>query len=743
MDGMAKALRHILEIIRDSRDDEMPVFDAILEQAARLCHAEASGLQLLNDAGTQVVYVHGWGGDSKWFQPGFEMAMDGPNKVPEAIRTASVINIEDLKDTDLYRQGYEPRRQLVDKEGIRSWLIVPLLKDGKGFGCLTLSRHRVERFSEDEVALVETFATQAAIAIENVRQYRELQSRLEREAATRETLEAISLSRDDEQPVFDVILRNASQLCHAPLVALALIQEDGRHYTVAAATGAKPEFMDFIQANPPELDPERYVAARAMVEKRSIHVDDLADPKLYGASDNIRVQSVALEGVRTSFYVPLLSGDQAIGALALYRRVVSPFSKNDVALLETFAEQAVIAIENARQFREVQERLRRERASSEVLEVISQSRDDEKPVFDAILDNACALCNAPLAGLILGAAEDSLQTLAAHKGMLPEAIELFETGQMRMDSNLSYAAQSIIEGRLIAFDDMAESDLYAQNSPVVRSMVDTSNIHSVLFVPLIKDGTAIGNLTLFRREVSPFSQSEISLVQTFAAQAVIAIENVRQFREVQIRLEREAASREILEIISQSRDDERPVLDAVTRNSVKLCNAAGAGLWLLNAAGDVTRLASTAQHKDQNKQTVVSVGLEFPRENASLMGKCYRDSRTMNVADNRDDPYYKEGNPTAKKLVDEVGMRSRLIVPLLENGIAFGCISLHRKEVCAFSDEEIALIESFAAQAVIAIENVRQFREVQTRLEREAATREILEVISQSRRREHRSSKRS
>ncbi|AXI40702.1 adenylate/guanylate cyclase domain-containing protein [Sulfitobacter sp. SK011] len=187
-------------------------------------------------------------------------------------------------------------------------------------------------------------------------------------------------------------------------------------------------------------------------------------------------------------------------------------------------------------------------------------------------------------------------------------------------------------------------------------------------------------------------------------------ENVSLRAEVDRLREREAASREILAVISQNRHDEQPVLDAITQNSVKLCDAAGAGLWLLNSAGDATRLASIAQNQDQKGEALVSVGLEFPRENVSAMGQCYRDSRTMNIADNRDDPYYLNGDPTAKKLVDKVGMRSRLIVPLLENGIAFGCISLHRKEVRAFSDEEVTLIESFGRQAVIAIENVRQFK---------------------------------
>ncbi|MEP1207472.1 MAG: adenylate/guanylate cyclase domain-containing protein [Rhizobiaceae bacterium] len=174
------------------------------------------------------------------------------------------------------------------------------------------------------------------------------------EVALRDILQTINLSRDDEQPVFDVIIKYASQMCDAPLAALGIISEDRKHYHFKAGLGAKPDFVKFIQANPPELDPERYVAARAMVEMRTIHVDDLADPSLYGASDSVRAQSVALEGVRSSFYVPLILGETSIGGIFLYRRVVSPFSQNDIALAEMFAEYAVIAVENVRQYKALQ-----------------------------------------------------------------------------------------------------------------------------------------------------------------------------------------------------------------------------------------------------------------------------------------------------------------------------------------------------------------------------------------------------
>ncbi len=177
--------------------------------------------------------------------------------------------------------------------------------------------------------------------------------------------------------------------------------------------------------------------------------------------------------------------------------------------------------------------------------------------------------------------------------------------------------------------------------------------------------------------------------------------------------EREAASREILAIISQSRDNEIPVLDAITRNAVKLCKATGgAGLWLLDEAGDVTRLASVAQ--DQKGKSAFSAGLEFAREDISPLGRCFRDSCTINVADIRDDPYYLDGDPTHVRMIEKAKIRSRLLVPLLDNGIAFGCFSLNRQEVNAFSDEDVALIESFAEQAVIAIENARMFKALES-----------------------------
>ncbi|MCV2888077.1 GAF domain-containing protein [Ruegeria aquimaris] len=719
-----QALHDILGLLHRSRADAQPVFEAILERSAHLSGAPLANLCLLNAARSHWHLVAHFGEGLRHLSVGTaERPLDSHLVPAVTMRTARVVHIEDLIDTDLYRQGDPGRVAMVESEGMRTILCVPLLTEAGSIGCITLFRREVQAFTDDEIRLIETFAAQAVIAIENVRQFREVQTRLERERASAEVLEVISQSRDDEAPVFAAILENAARLCNAPMADLDLVDADGRHLREVAAWG--PVDREIGSENwvwPMDSDYSHVVAVRT---GQIAHVADAKDSDRYRAGDPVSTAVVDVEGIRTFLAVPLIANGYGIGCLVLFRQEVHPFSADEIALVETFAAQAVIAIENVRQFREVQERLRRERASAEILEVISQSRENEKPVFDAILENACALCNAPLAGLILGTPQDATQTLAAHKGMFEAAIQLFESGQMRMDANLSYAAKSIIESRLIAFEDMGKSDLYDAGSPIVRSMVDASGIRSVLFVPLIKDGQSIGNLTLFRREVKPFDQSEISLVETFAAQAVIAIENVRQFREVQERLERETASRDILYGISQSRENERPVLRQINETAMRLCGATESVIWVI--AGDRFVLGDLASD-DESLLRVVQKN-PIPLDRRSAGGRAVEDRVPVQILDLMADPTTSQ--LPATKFAKS---RSLLAVPLIsKDGTPIGAITVFRREVRAFTQDQIALTETFAAQAVIAIENVRQFREVQERLERERASAEILEVISQSR----------
>lgn len=355
----------------------------------------------------------------------------------------------------------------------------------------------------------------------------ELRRGVQREEATRSILGVIQKSRDDEGPVFEAILTQAAELCAASQASLQLANAARTKFEIASYWGF--EETAFSVGGSAPLDSGRPIP-EVIRTGLTINIADLKNAELYVEKDPVISHVVDVEGVRSWLIVPLMNGPQAIGAIALSRKEVSPFSDDEIALVETFAAQAVIALENVRQFRELQTRLAHEVATSEILGVISRSRDDEKPVFEAILDNAQALCNAPMSALVLARANDDHQVLASYRGLFPKAVELFESGQMVLDATVSYAAKSIIEERLIDLPDMGKSDLYKAGSPVVRSMVDESNIRSVLFVPLILNGEAIGTITLFRQQVQPFSSHEVALVQTFAAQAVIAIENVRQFR---------------------------------------------------------------------------------------------------------------------------------------------------------------------------------------------------------------------
>ena len=355
----------------------------------------------------------------------------------------------------------------------------------------------------------------------------ELRRGLQREKATRNILEVIQKSRDDERPVFKAILTQAAELCAASQASLQLVNTARTQFEIASYWGFEETAFNVGGTAP--LDSGRPIP-EVIRTGLTISITDLRNTAFYLEKDPVIRHVVDVEGVRSWLIVPLTNGQQAIGAIALSRKEVSPFSDDEIALVETFAAQAVIAIENVRQFRELQTRLAHEAATSEILGVISRSRDDEKPVFEAILDNAQALCNAPMSALVLAKANDDHQILASYRGLFPRAVELFETGQMVLDATVSYAAKSIIEEQLIDLPDMRQSELYKAESPVVRSMVDDSKIRSVLFVPLILNNEAIGTITLFRQQVQPFNPQEVALVQTFAAQAVIAIENVRQFR---------------------------------------------------------------------------------------------------------------------------------------------------------------------------------------------------------------------
>ena len=349
-----------------------------------------------------------------------------------------------------------------------------------------------------------------------------------REAALRDILGIISQSRDDEAPVFQAIHESASRLCDAPFSGLFLVDESGLNLDLVSHLGGDPEY---IKASNVKWSLSQSAAVTdAVVKREVVHMRDLLETDAYRAGDEAMVRAVEMEGMRTFLAVPLLTADGAIGTLGLYRREQRPFTEDQIALLETFAAQAVIAIENVRQFREVQERLEREKASRDVLDVISTSRDDDIPVFETILQNASRICNAPIAFLSLANEDRTEVRIPAHLGTRSEFGDILEGFVEPITRTELVAVRPVASGKTVLEDDIKDDEAYLSGDPRRLQMVDVEGARSVLAVPLMRDDAPIGAIVLYRREVAPFSEDDLTLVQNFAAQAVIAIENVRQFK---------------------------------------------------------------------------------------------------------------------------------------------------------------------------------------------------------------------
>ncbi len=343
-----EATRNILEVIQNSRDDEGPVFEAILTQSAELCAANQASLQLVNAERTKFEIAAYSGFEETAFSVGGSAPLDSGRPIPEAIRTGRTVNINDLKDTGFYRNDDPIISHVVDVEDVRSWLVVPLMNGPLSIGAIALSRKEVRPFVEAEIHLVESFAAQAVIAIENVRQFREVQTRLEREQASAEILKAISRSRDNELPVLDAIVSNAGHLTDAHLSGISLVNPEGTHLEYAAASGPMTDY--FPRGTKFDLNGPLQVAVTVR-EARTIHTPDLADGPLYLEGDPVRRKVVDEVGIRTFLTVPLIKNAKAFGCLNLNRKEVRPFTDDEIRMVETFAAQAVIAIENVRQFR--------------------------------------------------------------------------------------------------------------------------------------------------------------------------------------------------------------------------------------------------------------------------------------------------------------------------------------------------------------------------------------------------------
>jgi two-component system, NtrC family, sensor kinase len=540
---------------------------------------------------------------------------------------------------------------------------------------------------------------------------------LEQQTATSEILRVISSSPTDLTDVFTTIVANATRLCEAQLGNLFLYDADAFH-AVAHHNASQP-FVDILRG-PLRPGPETGVQ-HWLSELRPFQIADVRLTRPYEASEPYAVVAADLEGIRTLLGVPLVKEHQPVGVITIYRREVRPFTDNQINLVKTFADQAVIAIENVRLFTELQEKnralteahahiteaLEQQTATSEILRVIASSPTDVQPTFEAIARSARKLCEAAH-GMVFRF-DGELIHLAAHDNLEPEQLEAVRHIFPIPPGHQSVTARAILTGALVHVRDRHED-------PDLDYSILSENFPTTLAVPLMRDGGAVGAITVTRAEVRLFSSRQVELLKTFADQAIIAIENVRLFTELQASnrelttaLDTQTATSDILRVISRSQADVQPVFDAIVASAVRLLGAyAGA---LTRIAGDQIALAALTSTDDAGD---AALRASYPQSlhSEGTHAQAIRNRAPVNIADAPTDARVPE---TGHAYARARGYRSLGVVPMLRHDEAVGAISVTRREPGGFNDDEIALLQTFADQAVIAIENARLLSELQAR----------------------------
>jgi len=706
------AMSEILRVISQSPTDVQPVFDSIVLTAARLLRCDLVFVLRCDGATFSTATAA---------TPEGSLPGGGPKNLPidpsanfpsRAILDKKMLHLPDWSLIKLP----EHERRIREMFGVNSALYLPLLRKGECIGLLTLAGKRPNAFGAAEIVQAESFRDQALIAIENTRLFDDVQQRtaeltesLEQQTATSEILASISGSLTDSQPVFDSIVRNLLRLFGASTALVALLRDGMIH---VGALGGEAGFEKMADRYPLPLDAST-VPGRAMLSK---HVVQLAP--IIGNPDTptASVQFARDFGFNSLISAPMIRGDKVIGAIIAARRSTKPFQAKQIELIQNFAAQAVIAIENTRLLRELRESLQQQTATADVLKVISRSTFDLQTVLDTLTESAARVCAADKG--VIFQRDGDFYRLGANYGFSREA-EQYALGHPQRAGRGSAVGRVALEGRAIHIPDVLADPEY--NATGYQQIF---KFRTILGVPLLREGTTIGVFALTRDEVSPFTDKQIELVTTFADQAVIAIENVRLFenvesrtRELTVALEQQAATSEVLNVISRSKFDLQPILQSVVDTAARLCRADTAVIFRLDQG--VYRFATgycvDPRYMEIERATPIMPGP------GTVVGRAAIQREVVRIVDAMADPLYEK-----KGDAEVAQVRSMIGVPLMREGEPIGVIALARQRVEPFADREIELVSTFADQAAIAIENVRLFEAEQQRTQELAKSLEEL-----------------
>ncbi len=697
------ATSEILGVIASSPTDIQPVLDTVSENALRVCGAEDAQVWRLDGNTLRLVAKYG---SLPSREVGSERPLNRGSVIGRAVIDRQTVHVQDFAAA---AAEFPSVRGLIGQRGTA--LATPLLREGVPIGVIHIRRMEVRPFTDKQIKLLETFADQAVIAIENVRLFQELKESLEQQTATSEILGVIASSPTEIQPVMDTIAENAARVCGADDAVIRLLE--GNVLRLAAHHG-------YIPSVPLERSLDRgSISSRAVVDRQIIHIEDAASVPAaefpQSEPDRARV------GVRTALAVPLMRESQPIGVILIRRVEVRPFSDKQIALLKTFAHQAVIAIENVRLFNELKESLDQQTATSEILGVIASSPTDIQPVLDTVSENALRVCGAEDAQV--WRLDGNTLRLVANCGLLPAR----PIGSERLVDHGSVTGRAVIERQTVHVQDFAAA---AAEFPSVRGL--TGQRRTALATPLLREGIPIGAILIRRLEVRPFTDKQISLLKTFADQAVIAIENVRLFQEIQARTRELARSvgelkalGEVSQAVSSTLDLET-VLTRIASHAVQLTGAAGGAIYEFDEATEEFTLRGSHQIE---KEFVEALRANPIRLGGGALAQAASSGAPVEVAEILDE---RDATATQLRLVlRQLGYRSLLAVPLLREGRIMGGFTIYRRTPGSFAPEVVNLLQTFATQSVLAIQNARLFREIEDKSEQiEAANRHKSEFLA-------------